>query len=337
MLYNDKYRVADIEPVVRDVFQHYYGSDPAEVKNNGGAGNHYTYIVTLEGGEKFFFRADDGKGNDDYMEAESAVMTAVREAGIPCPRIHHVDTSLTEFPVRWQIMDLVAGRGLDEFHRNSTLAIPEVGRQLGGYMARLHQLRYPGFGFINTEALRGTGEIQGLDAAHSSYFFKRLDDHLRFLVDSTFLQSTDAREIEGLFERHRQWIEIERGSLVHKDLAFWNMMGSTDRITAVVDWDDAVIGDPADDIGILQCFHESDVLDAVYAGYTEVAPLPEPFVPRTALYMVRNLLWKAVVRTFMKYFDNSDNLFIGHSSHGGSLRKYTRDRLEQGLDILRKH
>jgi aminoglycoside phosphotransferase (APT) family kinase protein len=335
LLYNDKYQLADISPVVKEIFRRVYGCDPVEIENNGSGGNHYTYLVTLPDGKRYFLRADDGKGADDYMEAESAIMNEVRAAGIPCPHVHHQDTTLSIFPVRWQIMDIVDGRGLDHYHREGLLDVPKVGRQLGGYMARLHQLRYPGFGFVDTEHLRRTQGLRGLDATSADYFFKCLDRHLGFLVDHEFLSSAEAREIESLFDRHRALLDIGTGCLVHKDLAFWNIMGSPDNISAIVDWDDTILGDPADDIGILQCFHEGEVLDAVYEGYREVAPLPEPFVERTAIYMVRNLLWKAVIRTFMKYFDQSDQIFLHHQSHGGSLRHYTRNRLEQGIDILR--
>jgi aminoglycoside phosphotransferase (APT) family kinase protein len=90
--------------------------------------------------------------------------------------------------------------------------------------------------------------------------------------------------------------ELAEGAIVHRDVAFWNLLGERDRITAIIDWDGVVIGDPADDFGILGCFYASDVLDPVKEGYRAIRPLPEPFEIKMHLYTLRNMLWKAMVR-----------------------------------------
>ena len=61
------------------------------VQATGSKGNHVTFLIELED-QRFFFRADDGQGEDDYLEAERAVMDLVRPRGVPVPviltRIH---------------------------------------------------------------------------------------------------------------------------------------------------------------------------------------------------------------------------------------------------------
>ena len=125
-------------------------------------------------------------------------------------------------------------------------------------------------------------------------------------------------------------------SIVHKDLAFWNMIGRPDAIRAIVDWDDVIAGDPVDDLAILKCFYNDDIFLPLLEGYREVAPLPDLFYPKLWLYLVRNMLWKAVIRSFMGYFDMTGDFFILSPDNRTSLRQFTLDRLRMGIHELQK-
>jgi Ser/Thr protein kinase RdoA (MazF antagonist) len=139
-----------------------------------------------------------------------------------------------------------------------------------------------------------------------------------------------------LLKTHEDLLSLERGSLVHKDLAFWNMVGEPSQVNAIVDWDDAIIGDPVDDLAILKCFYHDDVFLPVLEGYREVRPLPDLFYPKLWLYLIRNMLWKTVIRITMRYFDMEDKCFIANRDIPGSLRQFTYDRLLLGMRELRR-
>ena len=76
LVYNDKYALADISEMVRSVAIDHFGREPVAVRAAKGEGNHYAYLIETEE-RTVFFRADDGKLDDDYMDAECAVMKAV--------------------------------------------------------------------------------------------------------------------------------------------------------------------------------------------------------------------------------------------------------------------
>ena len=334
-LYNEKYSRADIADLVRKVGEHHFPDVPVETSATGSAGNHYAYLIHLPH-RTCFFRADDGKVDDDYMEAEAIAMTMARRQGVPVPDLIATDTTRSRFPVRYQILECVAHPSLREHDQNGVLNRRAVSEQLGVYLALLHGITGEGFGFLNTERLRLDGKLQGLDRSHSDYFHKRLDDHLGYLQDVGFLDSGTIGRVGAVFQRHVELLNIERPSLLHKDMAFWNVLGAPDRVAAIVDWDDTVLGDPADDLAILRCFYDEEVFEPLLAGYRRAAELPADFTTRLWLYVLRNMLWKAKIRHFMGYFQMDESFFIRSRENLDSLEAFTHQRIDMAIEKLER-
>ena len=334
-LYNDKYRQADITDMVREIAAAHFPDTPLQVRATGSEGNHYAYLLRLPD-VSYFFRADDGKLDDDYMEAESAAMALALAQGIPVPEVIVTDTTRTRFPVRYQIMEHIPHPSLREHDQSGTLNRAAVSEQLGGYLAALHGITGNGFGFLNTDRLRKDGALEGLDPTHADYFSKCLDRHLGYLRDVGFLTREAIRQIEALFQRHGDLLNIARPALLHKDLAFWNVLGTPERVAAIVDWDDAVLGDPTDDLAIVRCFYDDEVFGPLVAGYTRRAALPEGFHARLWLYVLRNMLWKAKIRHFMGYFEMGSSFFIRSRENQGSLEAFTHQRIQQAMEELKR-
>jgi Ser/Thr protein kinase RdoA (MazF antagonist) len=116
---------------------------------------------------------------------------------------------------------------------------------------------------------------------------------------------------------------------VHKDLALWNILGESEEIKAFIDWDDTISGDPTDDLSLIACFHSGEIVNAMLEGYTTVKDLPDNFLPRFWLHLLRNMIVKAVIRVGADYFDRESDFFlIGSGSTGASLKMFTRQRIE---------
>lgn len=335
LVYNDKYQQADISEMVRQIAHEHFGNKTVSVNTTAGAGNHYTYIIKLDD-KDVFFRADDGKSEDDYMDAEKAAMHLARQQGVPVPEVYATDTSKARYPIRYQLMENIAGTTLNRLDQEQNLDRKAVGIQLGSYLAKLHQIKLDGFGFFDTNLLKKENRIVGLYSSSKDYFFTKLDDHLKYLRDSSFLEVEKIREIERLIDKNAYLLNIDRGSMVHKDIAFWNIIGTRDSINAIIDWDDVIIGEPTDDLSIMRCFYDDDVFIPVLEGYLQIAELPENFDQKIWLYMLRNMLWKAVIRSFMKYFEMDSNFFLRSRENSVSLKEFTYDRLFMAIDNLKK-
>lgn len=335
LVYNDKYKLADITDTVRDIALHHFGNAPLRIEPNNVSGNHYAYVISYQDRE-IFFRSDDGKVDDDYMDAEEAAMKLARAHGVPVPEVYAADTSKALFSVRYQLMEKVSGENMSNFYKDGRLDKKNVSRELGGHLARLHSFALDGFGFFNTEILKRENKIIGLNKTNREYFDTKLEDHLRYLRDTQFLTTQETQEIEQLVDRFGRHLTIRQGSMVHKDIAFWNMVGTATKVNAIVDWDDVISGDPIDDLAIVRCFYGEDIFYPLLEGYKEVAPLPDDFYPRLWLYMIRNMLWKAVFRTLMNYFDMDSKIALLNQDKKGTLKEFTRSQLFQAIDELKK-
>ena len=91
-----------------------------------------------------------------------------------------------------------------------------------------------------------------IGSAHADYFHLRLDEHLSFLVARSFLTAKQRDDIVSEIENHRSLLQLASGCLVHKDLALWNVLGTRDHIAAFIDFDDAISGDPMDDLSLIR-------------------------------------------------------------------------------------
>jgi fructosamine-3-kinase len=154
------------------------------------------------------------------------------------------------------------------------------------------------------------------------------------LVSRGFLESAD--EITSEIENHRTWLDLPQGCLVHKDLALWNILGTRDQISAFIDFDDAISGDPMDDLSLLACFHDAVFLRSAFEGYQSLQALPTDHLRRFWLHLLRNMIVKAVIRVGAGYFERDDGFFlIGSGSSGASFRAMTHSRLALALRGLR--
>jgi aminoglycoside phosphotransferase (APT) family kinase protein len=139
-----------------------------------------------------------------------------------------------------------------------------------------------------------------------------------------------------LVSRLPQHLALPAACLVHKDLALWNILGTSDRIAAFIDFDDAVGGDQLDDISLLGCFHNGAMIAGVLAGYATVRPLPADYRRRFWLHLLRNMIWKAVIRVGAGYFERTSGFFlVGAGASGADLRAFTLARIATALRGLR--
>ncbi len=326
---------ASVEKGIKEALAGYFGDDGFTLSPANGQGNHLTYIAS-RGGVDYFVRIENGPEGDQYMEVESTVMDRVRQLGVPTPRIFAVDAWRERHPFAWQLMEMVPYPDLNRLYKAGELDSLTVMRQLGRYIAQWQQIATPGYGPFSTAVLRKEGQLVGLLPAYRDYYTLNLERHVGFLVKRGFMDFSQAGQIADLVKASDDCLDIKQGCLVHKDIALWNVLGDKDTIHSVIDWDDSVSGDPTDDLSLIGCFHTGNEMRALIDGYAEVKPLPEEFERRFWLHMLRNMIYKAVIRVGAGYFDKGNNFFLINSPEGGeSLRRETLGRILTACEGLR--
>lgn len=299
-----------------------------------GQGNHHTFFLQLDDVTSFV-RVEDGPECDDYFDVEDLILKNIARLGIPAPKVLGSDTSRENVPFAWQVMECVAAPDLNHHFKEGRLPLEDMAEQIGAYVATWQKVKPAGFGPFDAKEARTAQTLSGIHPSYESYFRLNLERHLDFLIDRSFLQPGHREHILHLIKEHDDLLTLQAGCLVHKDLALWNILGTPEKILAVIDWDDAISGDSMDDISLLGCFYDGAVIDRALKGYAGVTALPPDFARRFWLHLLRNILVKAVIRVGAGYFDRKSDFFlISSGSSGESLRDFTLRRLQQAIDGL---
>ena len=307
--------------------QRHFSSPEIVLHPTSAQGNHLAWTAEING-DAVFIRVEDGPEKDTHLSVEGSILDRVRASGVPTPRVLGCDTSRSRVPFAWQALERIPAPDLNHWFKAGTLAVPQIAFAIGAAVAKWQDISFEGFGTLD-DGLRGHRP------SYVDYFHLRLGEHLHFLKTRGFLSDTD--EILREIEAHRTLLNFERGCLVHKDLALWNILGTPDEIAAFIDFDDAISGDPADDLSLLACFHDAAFLERTLEAYKSVRPLPQEHQRRFWLHLLRNMIVKAVIRVGAGYFERSDGFFlIGAGRSGADLERMTRDRLALALRGLRE-
>jgi aminoglycoside phosphotransferase (APT) family kinase protein len=318
---------AFLTQAVKSIVENHFAA-PAHIAPGPGQGNHVTFTAACRD-LPLFIRIDDSPESDDYLAIESQVQEIVRSLGVPTPEILVVDASRAKVPFAWQIMRRIDAPDINRHFKDRTLDLRSTSEAIGSAIASWQFLHPEGYGPFRS----GHRQLKGWHANYTDYFFLHFDRHLHFLQENGFLSPPDASEIRQEILNHQTLLALPEGCLVHKDLAFWNILGNPDEILAFIDWDDAISGDPMDDFSLLACFHGKTVLEPALESYQMQRALPVNHQRRFWLHLLRNMLVKSVIRVGAGYFDRGSGFFL--INDGIDLKTFTRQRLHQALAGLR--
>ena len=319
---------AEVECQLREVLQRHFVTQVVELSTGIGQGNHLTWNASVAG-QSMFIRVENGPEKDGHLAVESALLGRVREMGVITPRVYACDATRDRVPFAWQALESIAAPDLNHWFKQGRLDVPRIAYGIGAAVAKWQKISLPGFGILDES-------MSGCHATYTDYFHLRLDQHLAFLVTRGFLTQPQSDEILAEIERHSALLQLDTGCFVHKDLALWNILGSESQIAAFIDFDDAISGDPMDDLSLLACFHDDAFLGRAFEGYQSIRVLPAEHLRRFWLHLLRNMIVKAVIRVGAGYFDRDDGFFlISSGTSGHSLRDFTHSRLELALQGLR--
>lgn len=293
-----------------------------------GKGDHLTYLIKTHT-KNYFARVQDGPDNDDYMEIVSELSNRVAEqTSVPIARTIIVDSTRIDVPFAYQVVEYFEYPDLNELYKKNGIPLHSLAKQIGSDVARWQSIRLAGYGLLDSDAFRVNKRICGLHETYEKYYRLNWQKHLQFLHDNDFLSHAQVQKLEQIVDDHSRLLQLTQGCLVHKDLALWNILGTPDEVKAYIDWDDAISGDPTDDLSLLACFHDSEFMMACLDGYQSIKPLPENFSKRFWLHLIRNMVFKAVIRVGSGYFKTGKDLFLlPPGATGKSLERITKDRL----------
>ncbi|MDD3647905.1 MAG: aminoglycoside phosphotransferase family protein [Candidatus Dojkabacteria bacterium] len=258
--------------------------------------SHVVYFVRVEEqDEELVLRANLGISSPEIvMQVEKLVTGLVDEIDIPTNKVVFVDVSREKYPFDFQIQEKLAGNDLEDHFKGTKKDYDKMSYDLGVYIARYSDLEFPMFGLFDEEAAL-EGKLKGTKRSFYDYLITKLEDDLRYLVEFKEISPKVADQVIDVFEQRKRLIDVEKGSLVHHDLADHNIFFKGNEITGIFDWEACVVGDPVLDLASCPTWkthypREKILLD----GFRSVKKLPENHSEKADLYRLRTILWKTV-------------------------------------------
>jgi aminoglycoside phosphotransferase (APT) family kinase protein len=216
---------------------------------------------------------------------------------VPVLATRAIDLSRQYCPTDLIVLDEARGTSLRAFDDDDERLRPLL-YQLGSVLARLHRVDIDhGYGLIDLKALfKSAGQLSGSHSTWEEYLRLNLDAHVEACLVEGAITPDEAKRICWLFDDCGDLFAHVRPALLHGDLGNHNVFAADGKITALIDWEDALAGDPVYEIAFWATFHPERRHDAFMDGYRSEAALPVDFEARFWLYFVRIALAKTVLR-----------------------------------------
>jgi aminoglycoside phosphotransferase (APT) family kinase protein len=168
-------------------------------------------------------------------------------------------------------------------------------REVGVRLRQLHEVRVPGFGSMSDASWDDTG---GFSLRHGSWrgFLEGVVGEVRALAGSYAVAGAVANAAAGAVDaRGEALAAVEVGSLCHGDLKVGHVFVDDDRLAGVIDWGDALVGDPIWDLARFAHRADASSFSLLLEGYDPGGMLVDELAWRIPLYSALWILVDAIV------------------------------------------
>jgi Ser/Thr protein kinase RdoA (MazF antagonist) len=243
--------------------------------------------------------ARGGEADSGLMDLECRVSQVLRAKGLPVPSCVYREVRSRGV----HLVERARGTSLTAIDADEAAMLRALGK-VGRFLAGLHVLRGTGFGPLSLTGLEeDPPRLRGLSPGWNDYLRLRLDEHLRRCVGQGAMTDDESWRALAHFESQRADLASSPSALLHGDPGSHNFIVENEEIVAVIDWEDALLGDPLFDLASLCTFHPERRHAAIIAGYgVELAVGTAPW-NRFWLYFLRIALAKTVHRFRFGYTD----------------------------------
>lgn len=190
------------------------------------------YAVRCAGRELI---AKSGAGKD--IRREAAVLAMLREAEVAVPHAVLLPANTT-FPNDLLLLDVLPGRAAE----SNDEVLTDAGRTL----RRVHDMRLPGFGLIDA----GRQQLTGAFDSWAGFLQTALADARKAIPVSVMPTAMHDEAAAQLSDRHVRGhvTGIDQGVLLHGDLMPRHVWNDDGHLAGLIDWGDALAGDPLFDL-----------------------------------------------------------------------------------------
>jgi Ser/Thr protein kinase RdoA (MazF antagonist) len=218
--------------------------------------NHAVFRLRFEQSTKVLKIAKDGDASS--LRKELAILEFLREHGLPVPEVEHADAAGAYLGYAFVIMHSAGDRRVSDAISGPEETARRLFFEMGTLLARIHDVRPS----VSGELGPRDGPAQRAEA----------DELANWAADRGYLGRDAARRFHG-----RTMLALDGVALCHGDFHAVQCVADAERITAVVDWETAWIGNPDIDLAMTHAYLDFycpfGLIDRFFAGYISVRPL----------------------------------------------------------------
>jgi aminoglycoside phosphotransferase (APT) family kinase protein len=284
------------EPHLRTIFRKKLNAEVTKVTELSRRTLHYVYKVeSADGSYIVRINAAGHFYHELSFYTEAWVMRELADRSLPHLNILEIDTSRSLVPFDYEIMDMSQGETLFDISLTNSMPMMVIG-QLGAFVASIHEIATRGYGPLTIPSILADTP-QGIHDSWLSYIILNMVSHIESCTLLGFITQAEATEIATVLS-NVEHIEISQPMFLHGDVANHNTFVKDNKISAIIDWEDCISGDPVYDIAYYGsgCFGYEMSFDAFLTGYKSIRTVPADFDRRYWLYYLRISLVKALVR-----------------------------------------
>lgn len=225
---------------------------------------------------------------------ENTAMKRLRDFGLANLQIPAFNVLSNTLGAPFLVIEEAKGQPLNRFENVESQALPSpLLFELGKFLARVHSVEAESAGLLDASCL--DGKPRGLRATWLDYIMLRLDAHLEVCQEIGAITHERAA-IEREFVNAAGLLESAPIRWLHGDPGHHNVFSDGQQITALIDWEDSICGDPIFDIAFWGTFCRDEMREEFLRGYQSVSQLPADFEHRYWLYYLRTAISKTVHR-----------------------------------------
>ncbi len=241
---------------------------------------------------------DEVDGTPDFV-LDCWIAGLADRSGIPVSVPCCVDITETRATFPFEVFMESTATTVKQLENSATQALPwGLAFEMGKTLAQIHTVPAVGAGPLDVASL--TDDIAdppiGVLNSWPQFVMLNLSEHLRYCRNASAISYDDERTIETVFRDLAPLMSISSSSLLHGDYSGSNLFTDGSCVSAVIDWEDALAGDPVYDIAAWATFYREAIYSEFLEGYSSVRSVGSNFDVKFWLYYLRVALAKTAHR-----------------------------------------
>lgn len=194
-------------------------------------------------GKKLIIRTSSQKGRNKFA-SEKMILDLLVKFGIPVPHVIAIDSTRKIIPDRViSVVEKLDGQTLTIDYTKDVAVDSALLYQLGSTLKKIHNVEVgKGFGFLDEQ---GIGSYATWEDFVLSPF---RPEKLKSLIDKGLVSNEDLQKIIYFFESKGNLLTSCPRKLLHGDFVLNNILQRDNKLTGIIDFENAKAGDPLWDI-----------------------------------------------------------------------------------------